>query len=566
MIQKIFATQQMAEELLKEAIAIWRQGNQSDNWEGIEKDPVVSLLMTALAYQEYASNRDEEWLKNEILQDFAKMLIPYDLCHALPASVLLQAVTESNVTELPLNEYSTFTLGGKYSFIPLLKTKVFNVTVKSVVRMDARRWKVSLAFKEPVKNLAGLSFTINNPAFKDLNVTISGRTLPLTKPWDYAELPLNDCFSADAMLYNESLIYDGASTWFDMFAQHNKRMFVVNKYQTNNQLLNQSMSTIDMVFEFIGIKDDFSFDKSELLLNSILLVNVNLRSTTLSSSHPITRITGAGLEGNSNEQLLHLIRPSVEQIFQGEQVLVRRSAVERFNSHSLFKLLHSLLDKYSSDYYAFQEIDQLKNKADADLLYQLLKSMTNQIENIPQSSLSGVYLMLKKDKTTTGQERSINIKYLTSSGSAVNDILDMSNSFSTPPGLMPSSTHVISEPIPGQDEVKEDHVQSSISRYYLITNNRLVTQADIKVFCYNELLKRYNIASDLIEKIVVKNQVQAERGHSGFETSVDIVLKNDLFVKRSFSNKISHAEIILQKMIEVRSATVYPVHVTIGIS
>ena len=51
MRQKIFATQQMAKELQKEAMAIWRQGNHEEHMEGMEKDPVISLLMTALAYQ-----------------------------------------------------------------------------------------------------------------------------------------------------------------------------------------------------------------------------------------------------------------------------------------------------------------------------------------------------------------------------------------------------------------------------------------------------------------------------------------------------------------------------------
>ena len=49
MRQKIFATQQMAKELQKEAIAIWSQGIHEEYLEGMEKDPVVSLLMTALA-------------------------------------------------------------------------------------------------------------------------------------------------------------------------------------------------------------------------------------------------------------------------------------------------------------------------------------------------------------------------------------------------------------------------------------------------------------------------------------------------------------------------------------
>ena len=49
MRQKIFGTQQIAKELEKEAIAIWRQGNHDEYLEGIEKDPVISLLMCILS-------------------------------------------------------------------------------------------------------------------------------------------------------------------------------------------------------------------------------------------------------------------------------------------------------------------------------------------------------------------------------------------------------------------------------------------------------------------------------------------------------------------------------------
>jgi len=47
----IFETQQRANEMLREALAIWRQSVRSDLLEGIENDPVFSLLMSAIAYQ-----------------------------------------------------------------------------------------------------------------------------------------------------------------------------------------------------------------------------------------------------------------------------------------------------------------------------------------------------------------------------------------------------------------------------------------------------------------------------------------------------------------------------------
>lgn len=563
MRQKIFATQQMAMELQKEAIAIWRQGNHEEYMEGMEKDPVISLLMTALAYQDFAADHELERLKTEVMDDFSRMLIPYELCHAMPASVLLQTATENKISKLNLGDGQVFTLAkNKYNFIPLLNTTVYNATVRSVVRMDARRWKVSMSFKEPVADLCGLSFLVDNSFFKDLNITIGGRPLSLIKPWDYAELPLSDCFSIDSMLYNQSLAFDASSTWFDLFAQHNKRLFVVDHFQPTS-VRPREADSLDLVFEFVGIQDGFVFDKSQLLLNCVLLVNATLRGATLSSANPIARI--AGNEGIQTESLLHLLRPSSDQLYKDIEFTLRRSATERFNVNGLLKLLHCLLDKYATDYYAFMQVERLKNGMEVSRLYQWLKSLTQYIEEVPQAFTSGAYLMMKKGKDGMGETLSLTVNYLTTSGSRVNGLLSMNSSFNVPVGLSVTGTRVIAEPVLGIDEVQGADVMNSLSQYYLVTNNRLVTPADIKIFCYNELLKRYNLDSSLVSRISVKNHIHSERGHSGFETVVEIILVNDLFVKKSFADKLSQAELVLQKMIEVRSATPYPLQVSIRI-
>jgi len=563
MRQKIFATQQMAKELQKEAIAIWSQGIHEEYLEGMEKDPVVSLLMTALAYQEYAADNELERLKTEVMDDFSQMLIPYELCHAVPASVLVQTVPEGKVGKIALGAEQTFGLSeNKFNFIPLLNTSVYQVALRSVVRMDARRWKVSLSFKEPVSDLSGFCFLVDNTKFKDLNVTVGGRPLSLIKPWDYANLPLSDCFSIDSMLYNQSLAYDATATWFDMFAQHNKRLFVVDKFQSNVFPVRE-MDKLDLVFEFTGIQDDFVFDKTQLLLNCVLLVNATLRGATLSSSNPIVRISGN--DGSQMESLLHLLRPSSEQLCRDMEFTVRRSATERFNVNSLLKLLHCLLDKYSTDYYAFMQVERLKNGMEVGRLYQWLKNLTQYLEDAPHAFSSGVYLMMKKGRDVSGESKSLTVNYLTTNGSRVNNALSMNSSFNVPPGLSVADTRIIAEPAPGQDEVQGADALNSMAKYYMVTNNRLVTPADVKIFCYNELLRRYNLDASMVRQIIVKNHIRSERGHSGFETLVDIVLMNDTFVKRSFSDKITQAELLLQKMMEVRSATPYPVQVSIRV-
>lgn len=560
MRQKIFGTQQIAKELEKEAIAIWSQGNHEEYLEGMEKDPVISLLLTALAYQEYSADYELERLKTEVLEDFSHMLIPYELCHAVPASVIVQAMPEPHVAKLDLTADLNFYLSeNKSGFIPLLNTTAYQVAVKSVVRMDARRWKVSLNFKEPVKDFKGLSFMVKNPNFKDLNVTVSGKSVSLVKPWDYAELPLAECFSLDTLLYNQSLAYDASSTWFDLFAQHNQRLFVVADHQPEKLLMHE-MSQVDMVFEFVGINEDFTFDKSQLLLNGVVLVNVSRHSATMSPTNPIVRVAGTLEEGT----LLHLLRPSNDLLYRDAKFTIRRSANERFNVNGLLKLLHCLLDKYSSDYYAFMLAG--KSGFDAKRLYQWLKSLAQYLEEVPQAAFSGVYLLMSRGKEQRSDVQSLTIHYLTTMGAKVNGFLKKEGVFHVPAGLSVANTKIVAEPVPGCDEVQGSDVLNSLSRYYMVTNNRLVTPADVKIFCYNELLRRYQLDASFVKRIVVKNHIRSERGHSGFETLVEIVLVDDVFVKRSFSQKIVQAECVLQKMIGVRSASPYPVQVMIRIN
>ena len=445
---------------------------------------------------------------------------------------------------------------------PSFSTTVYNAEVESVVRLDARRWKVCLEFNEEISSLDGFSFIVDNFNFKDLKISLDGKQIFLIKPWDYANLPLSNCFSIDSMLYNDSLAYDATTTWFDLFSEQNKRMFIVEKHSTE-KLFARPTIKIDLVFEFNGISDDFIFDKSQLLINTVLLVNTSLKDATLSVNNPIARIAEG--DDETPEKLLHLMRPSSEQMYKNISFTIRRSAMERFNVDSLLRLLHCLIDKYSTDYYAFMQIDRLKNGLEVNRLYQWLINLTKYLEESPITISSGVYLLLKKGKEVLQENESLTLKYLTTQGAKVNPYLSIRSSFSVPVGLSISKTSVIAEPVMGVDEAVGVDVQNSMSRYYMVTNNRLVTPADIKIFCYNELLRRYNIDSYIIRNIVVKNTIQSERGHCGFETMVEIIMIDDVFVKRSLEGRICEVELLLQKMIEVRSCTPYPVQVNIRI-
>ena len=569
MKQTIFENKQRAEELLQEAIRIWRSSDHPDQLEGIEQDPAFSLLLTALAYQSNELENELDQMKGDVLEEFSKMLTPYEIGHAIPATAVVQATLQSGIASMELTQEHEFVLTDTEArFIPLLKTRVFNATIRSIVRMDGRRWKVSLKFDSPITDLSGLSFVVKNRSFKDLKVTVKGQILPIVSPWEFSELPLLPCFDIDTVLYNGSQTVNASVSCLDLFARQNVRMYCV-KNHLHNKTLPAEIENIDMVFEFSGIKDDFVFDKDNLILNSIILVNAEVHTADLSSSTPIVRVAGfqsIGTEVDStSQQFLHMLRPSSDQIFGQFPIEVRKMSADRFNQGRLVVLLNTLISRYYTDFYAFQS---LREEANDKVIYGLIETLTRMRDaarSNAEERIPGVYLMLNPRAADFRSDVSLSVSYVTTLGSAVNSQLSDSSTFQPPAGFNNTSVRLIATPVPGSDEVRDQLEEASLSRYYMITNDRLVTPADMKLFCYMELMTRYGITRQMVKSITVSHRQQQDRLQAGYEILVEILLNENTFIRRGFEEKIPQAEMLMQAMMSVRSTNIYPIQVTITI-
>lgn len=567
MKQMLIETRQKADELLKEALSIWRQSDQVDFLEDIEKDPVFAFLIQALAYQANEMDSEIERLKTEVLEDFARMLVPYEMGHATPATAVIEARLQDSVPEVVMGENTPFLLAGTQPFLPLLETRALNAQVRSVVRLDGRRWKVSLSFKQPVTDLTHFAFAITDTAFRDLEVTVQGKRLPLIKPWEYSELPLSPCFSLDSMTYNQGQVYNLSSLPMDLFARQNLLLFCIDRYPVQSILPGET-DRLDLVFEFMGVPDGFVFNKSSLVLNPVLLVNASLHEVSLSASTPIVRLSGGDQEAQekdlSDRFFLQLVRPLDNQLFSNIQLDVRGVAGDRFNQGGLVKLLNCLITKFRSDYYAFQRI---KGKT-ADTAVIQLESALSRLRDTASGddlrNVNGVYLLARKSGLSAGQDFSLTVNYLTTAGASVNSMLSDA-SFTSASGFFAPDLARVGIPVPGTDELTDESSLNSIMRYQLVTNDRIVTMADIKLFCRKELLVRYGVGENLIQCIRVHRRLQNDFRGCGYEIVVEIALKNNSFIKRNLAERVPMAENLLQKMIEVRSTNVYPVSVQITI-
>ena len=566
MKQTIFETRQRAEELLLEAINIWRQSDDNDKLEGLENDPVLRLMITALAYQTNESISELETMKTEVLEEFAQLLTPYELGHAVPATAVIETSLQDSLTELNADDQSSFLLTGtNYTFMPLLKTRLLNAKVNSVVRIDGRRWKVVLGFNSPVRDLSGFAFAVNSPNFKDISVSIKDMQLPLIKPWDYSELPLTDSFGLDTIIYNRSQTYEASASCLDLFARQNIRIFIIRPF-TPSPALASGTEQIELIFEFSGITDKFVFNAKNLSLNPVVLVNAQKHQTTLSGQTPIVRVAGFDKNENpANQQFLHAVRPSEEQIYGNSLVEVRKVAADRFNQGRLVKLLNSVIARFHSDYYAFQNIQGISGDKTIQSLQEILTRLMEAAQKDQFRQIPGVYFLLRNSNLIKSGKGSVDVSYLTTAGAAVNSALSANSTFTVPAGLASEETRQIATPVMGRDEITEEGALASLSRYYIATCDRIVTPADIKLFCYNELLTRYGIVRNMVKSLTVNHRLQKENRSCGYEIVVDIVLVDNPFIKRSFADKASQVEILMQKMIEVRSTNIYPVTVMIRV-
>lgn len=560
----IFETRQRAAQLLKETIAIWRQSDQSDKLEGLEKDPVFSLLMMAVAYQAEETDNDIERLKTETLDELARLLTPYEISHATPATMVVATELNSDVAEMDATANTLFHLAETHTMMPLLSTHLINAKVASIIRVDGRRWRVVLDFDKPVSDLGGFAFAINGLSFRDLTVTLGKHTVPLIRPWDTSELPFIDCFDPQTVLYNRQQICNMSMLPLDLFARHDMRMFIVERGQLAQQLVSDA-GRVELMFEFVGISDSFPFDKSRLHLNTTVLVNAELNEATLTAQKPYERIAGYEEADSSRNvmrrQFLHLMQPSAMQLYNKTELEVRRTNADRFNQGSLVRLIQCIINKYHSDFYAFQNIKGMNTDKVIYNLQEALKTLITGGDADAPLATPGVYLLLKDRGSVLGNDFSLSVKYLTTSGTAVNaSLAEPLTAFNSPI----SAVRVIAPPIPGTDELSTEADTNAMLRYYMLTCDRLVTPADIKLFCRKELQTRYGISQDMIARLHVGRRMQTDIRSCGYEIIVEIMLNNNNFVVNNLMEKISTVEILLQKMIEVRSAGVYPISVQIS--
>lgn len=566
----IFESRQRAKDLIDQATKLWEESNYSDQLTGLGDDPVFKMLFTALSYQSSLLEAEIARIKSDVLSDLADYLVSHKGMGAVPATAVISTNLEGELPELAIDHNSRFSLGDRtIEFAPLLCTKVINVKGIEIVRLDGRRWRVALNFAEPVASLRGFSFAITDCNFKSVSASIAGRPLPLVAPWQFSEQPFTSYFSIDAMLYNRRFTFDPSAISIDLFASQNICNFVVKDFDLTVEK-EFGLDKVEIVLEFGGINADFAFDKGRLRLNTIILANVSRQSRTLSQQNPIVKLADNAAEENEKslpQFFMHLLPTATAQKWRDDDIIIRSYSTERFNSRALLDLINVTIAKIDTDRAAFRHY--ISQRSEEPLL--ALRSILADIKQLTEDSKSdarfaGIYAALRDPRQKGMDTQSIDLQYLTTMGAGINKRLSIQSPIDLPAGLSASHTRQIAEPGLGHDPQNGPEKLLNLSKYLFITADRLVTPADIKMFCLTVLQNQYGLDRNLIRSILVDHRPNSADRLMGYEIVVDISIANHQYVKKVLQPQTARIENILEKMILVRSANIYPVSVNILIA
>lgn len=575
MRQNTFETKQRTEELMHEALSIWQASDQSDFLTGLEDDPVFNVIMSALAYQANDFDNQIAKLKTDILEEFEKTLSTGAVGNAVPTSTVVR-VNAQGSTPVTIDENTPFHCQeAEATFLPLLKSRVFNIQHYEVERLDGRRWKVGIDLPEPVSSLEGMTFAIAELPFHDLHVSLmtdDEQELPLNviAPWESYNMPLTEPFSLDTLMYNRTRGVTGGgekgnlssyqcNCAMDIFAQQGLSLYYIG-VQTDELPQLATSKHIDLCFEFDGLGQSFIFNESQVAFNVVLLANVAIKTTTLSSQSPIAK-----LAGGDEEDFLYLLRPDSNQVLASVPIDIRRVHTDRFNRSSLISLLNTLIDRFHTDKYAFMNSEVVAYETHVQRIVDSLRQMQTEAskDGTPGES---VYLQFNSQANLSSfNNLSLNIRYLVTKGDSINKSFSQKSKF-TVPGLL--DERICTQIIPphyGHNAIRSEKEENIMRRYLLTTNDRLVTPYDIQLFCRNEIQTRYNIDCGMIEHVTVQHERLDQGRYHTYMILVTVTLVDNSFVHRAFDNRTQTVEKYLEKMIQVRTTGIYPVKVVLKV-
>jgi len=511
---------------------------------GLENDPVINLLLSALSYQAYQIYRNINQSEEKLFRNFRDRTLPFHLTKPAPAFSILETSLKAGCAEKTLDENCSFEFVNskkqRIMLAPLCTTKVISATVNMKEQVEPHVCKIALELLEPLESLTGLSFYVNSSEPVEINsIKIRNKELPLIKPSQFSELPFTEWFNNAHLFVNQNYYLFGTyDFWKEIFLTHTTQLYYIGKYGKEISTKGETSIELEVTFNTAVSNNDI------LKINCVPVVNVEKKEVTLDERNPVK-----DLSSETEEFLNFLYEKNTANDF--ENIILRQHSVERYNSEHLFEQIQEMLYRFNTDYYAFQSIKELSATDKLDTFKELMDDFKSIVNKAEEKMIDAhYYAVLKKN---SNESKRLDLKYLATSGAAANGIKEYSKPLKSPVVIDNAKTSLIMDTKGGRNSIKDESQKEVIAKYYFQTKDRLVTPADISLF-----IKSFYFNEELLGNEIENITMNREKE----EIRISVVLKSDSYLHES--ENIASLATLLQNKISLRSSGILPVRVNIS--
>lgn len=518
----------------------WEPNNPNSPLYGLDRDPLVTMLITAMVYQQKQMEAETANFRKNMVSEFEDAVLPYHLTKATPAvAMMFTAKMQGYDGECHVGCDSDFTVfketfqkNQPLHFCPLFEANVIGASVKSVSLQPDGSYKMVLDVTDEKAAFGGVGFFFRNLKFNNLSMQIDDRQAPLICPWEYDRFPMNPDFSFWNVIYSKSLVFGTNEQWLELWAALDLEYYMVDP--SSNIRLNRGLVEVTLRFE--DLKNS-SVGIENVVINSFPVVNVTKKSFALTMQEPIVKIA------DDTDFFMNLVGEK-DTLEEFDKFIIRRYGCERFGFDELLRLADELQKRNNTDFYAYQVIPSLQSGDRMNKLRVLLKDIMTLVKKEGEVK-TGVYALLRENATV---DLSIPLKALYTDGEIANGIREGVAAAAAPSELDLGQTRLLTTTQNGRDEVTNADEKKMLSHYYALTNDKIVTRTDLKMFCIKEL-RKYGI--DKINRVEVVADGDMSRTVNVYVTELnpDIELE-----------PIQHK---IERLVEVRSTGMMPVKVVV---
>ena len=533
-------------EIIRRAIEMWEEKGELQD---IVKDPIIKLLLSALAYQSHAVMQEMSTFKEETVNEFRNKLIPYYLIKPFPAYSIIQTEIKENtndkvepLTSFWVDDQCSFDFGKKkYPFVPLFNTKIIQAAITNKeVNRQTNTIELTLTSNEVIEDFSGVSFYLEGLGVnEDVEIWLDQKQLPVIKPYEYNNLPFTELFQSPFLLSEDNRLQLGSfDYWQELYLKHQIQFFYIDRYNPD-KIINRNLAPVFKIRFKSLLKPEYLHDCT-IHINCFPVVNVQQNSEYLTDDEPVKKLS------NYDSTFLNLL---VDKNLNTstDDYIIRHYGVERYSHKELLFQLNDLFNRFISDYYAFKDIAELKKGDKLENIYRTFREILPVIKKDRDDVHPSVYAILKLDEKLTRSGKSVKVNFLTTNCELANGISKGEKPAIVSEFLDREKTVLLQDTAGGRNEERNEASINHLARYNLLTKDKLVTASDLKALCYRELKEK-------IRTVSVKNTREL--------INVVITLKDDFFPEQQ---EKAFFESLIQQKINARSLLCIPVEVTITV-